>query len=825
MTLEKNCRSKRRGRVRLKVALAVATTLCLLALFYPAQRGAAESGALIPSSLKDKPDDSILSLQLMNVDVLIDNGHARVRVLQIFDSHTAQTLEGKYLFALSPRASVSDFAIWDGDTRIPGVMLEKRRAGALYAGIKQQQVDPGLLQQDDEHEGDSAFSAKVFPIPPFGTKRIELEYTEMLPVESLTSHFSFPLKPSFGDAQRVAEFNLHVRIVSDNALTAPHFSAPTYAPRTIKFLPNEYEGDFHARDIELKDDFAFDYKLDVPQSALSWLTYRAPEQISAYDLRDPALARQNPDGYFEALAVFNERADENGAGAMSPDTNARAQNLRDGRQPRNVVLLLDTSLSMHGEKLSRAVEAVEYFLHGLSTRDTFNLILFNEDTSLLSETPLPASAENVERASNFIRGSMLGGATDIKGALTKAREASESFPTGERSIILISDANPTLGTTSIKNILQSFEARKNSVDASPPARVFAFAIGSDANQTLLKQLAAKTHGYFAQARETEDISTLLKLFFDKIGTPAIENLKFDSSSPENLYQIYATSAYSFDGSSFAFVGRYRKPQPQLNVSISGRNGGDNINLTRAVSLPELDDTHEQLPRLWARARVDALLDEINLNGEREDFIAEIIRLSQKYKFVTPYTAFLAAPRALLRPRLIQPGDPVIRIKTDESVAAVFAVLPFGETLPLRFLSAEKVWEGRFLAPAWMPDGTYRCRLLLTDRQGYGSQEEKTFVVDSHAPRLQASVSSQTVRAGEELRVKVSADGDTARLNAKMYGAQTVPLFWSDREKANTGVLRVSPNLAAGRYVLTISAEDFAHNQSSVELEIEVLARN
>ncbi|PYT05098.1 MAG: VWA domain-containing protein, partial [Acidobacteria bacterium] len=139
-------------------------------------------------------------------------------------------------------------------------------------------------------------------------------------------------------------------------------------------------------------------------------------------------------------------------------------------------------------------------------------------------------------------------------------------------------------------------------------------------------------------------------------------------------------------------------------------------------LPEFDDTHAHLPRVWARARVDALVREMDLNGEREDYISEVIRLSMKYKFVTPYTDFIAAPRALLRPRLIQPGDPVIRVKTDASVKSVFAVLPFGETLPLKFLAAAGVWEGRFLAPAWMPDGSYRCRLLLTDAAGRGYQE-------------------------------------------------------------------------------------------------------
>ena len=152
------------------------------------------------------------------------------------------------------------------------------------------------------------------------------------------------------------------------------------------------------------------------------------------------------------------------------------------------------------------------------------------------------------------------------------------------------------------------------------------------------------------------------------------------------------------------------------------------------------------------------------------------------------------------------------------------MLPFGETLPLEFLASEKVWEGRFLAPSWMPDGTYRCRLLLTDKDGNGYQEEKTFVVDSHAPRLKANVESATVRAGDEFIIRADADSDTMRIVARVYGAQPVPLLWSAKEKASVGRLRVPAGLAAGRYMVTVSAEDFAHNQSSVEVWIEVLSR-
>lgn len=781
-----------------------------LILTLPFRPGQAQSGALIPST-REKPDASVLSLQVMNVDVLIDNQHATVRVLQIYDNHTAQTLEGKYLFALPPDASVSDFAIWDNDTRIPGVMMERRRAEAIYGELKRPAVDPGLLQQDDEHEGQSAFSAKVFPINAYGSKRVEMEYTEMLAVEGLSSHFTFPLKPSFGDPQHVGLFNLHIHVLGDYPISVASPAQMAYPLRVLKAEAHEFEAEYEAREIDLKEDFALDYSINAPESALSFIAYRAPERVSAYDLRDPATASANPDGFFEARAIFNERG---GSGAQATDEKPA--------QPRNVLLALDTSLSMYGEKLARAVEASDYFLHGLTPQDHFNLLLFNDDAYFFSPVPVEATPERVEQALAFIKGSALGGGTDLKKVFEKAIDAAHLFPPGERNIVLISDANPTLGTTSSGNIARLFDgAKQNDAERT---RLFAFALGTDANDALLTELAKKTHGYFARARETEDTGTVLKIFFAKVSMAGIEDLRLTSSDPANFYQVYPSGETSFDGSSFSFVGRYKRSAPQVTVTLAAQYGANPINLSRDVQLPEFEDTHGHLPRLWARARVGALLAWMNLKGEREDYIAEIIRLSQKYRFVTPYTAFLAAPRALLRPRLIQPGDPVIRVRTDPSIKSVFAVLPYGETLPLKFLQTEGVWETRFFAPAWMPDGTYRCRLLMTDRSGNGYQEEKTFVVDSHAPRLKVRLASDSVRAGDELQLRVDADSDTNRLIAKFYGAQPAELRWSQREKTNTGSLRVPAGLASGQYILTVTAEDFAHNQSTTEVRVEVIGR-
>jgi Ca-activated chloride channel family protein len=339
---------------------------------------------------------------------------------------------------------------------------------------------------------------------------------------------------------------------------------------------------------------------------------------------------------------------------------------------------------------------------------------------------------------------------------------------------------------------------------------------------LLEELARSSRGHFDWARETDDLTFKLKSFLSKIGRAPIDSLKLENSAADNLYHVYPDyESTAYDGSRLSFVGRYRRPG-DARVAITGSAAGRAVSLEQAVTLPERDDTHSHLPRMWGRARVDALLRQIALNGETKEAIDEIIALSKKYKFVTPYTSFLAAPRSLLRPRVIRPGDPVLRVRADKSIVEVTAVFPFGLAKRMNYIKEEDIWETRFLAPREMTDGIYKCRLVLIDRLGRAYQEEKSFVIDSRPPQLQATLDSETARAGEDLKITVRADSDTRTIFARIFGAMPVRIIWEPKARANVGYLRVPEGLPSGIYTIQVTAEDFAHNSSATEVMIEVL---
>ncbi len=790
---------------RLLVISFVAAATCALG----ASVARAQSGVLIPTSVSDKPDPKVLELTEMSVSVTIDRQLAHTRVMQIFANRTDGVLEGTYVFAVPTTASVSDFAVWDGDTRIPGVILEKRQAKEIYETLAAQAIDPGLLEQEDEDQAATAFTVKIAPIPAYGTKRLELEYTELLSVDSLQSYYSLPLKPSQYGQQEIGHLRIDVLVLSGFQITGLEPRGNQFPLAFDRQEPNAVGAHYEGTHVAPAQDFGVVFGVAAPKSQLDVIGYRAPERVSPDELRDPALAEKQPDGYFQATAVFN-------GGGRAPGV-ARVDD-----RPRSVLVALDTSLSMSGEKLDRAYQATELFLHSLTPRDHFNLMLFNDDVQVLGEDPVAATPEEIERALGFVRAGYLTGGTDLETALGKALDVAGRLPSadGERAIVFVTDGNPTLTTTQTKRILEQF---RNKNAAGPQARLDVFGLGSDTRINLLGELARASRGLFVWSRETDDIDFKLTAFFGKVGRAPIDHLAL-SVDGGGVYQVYPDEpTVGYDGSAVHFLGRYKSPGT-AGFRVRGSSSDGPIDLQATLDLPERDDTHAEVPRLWARARVDYLLAQIDLNGETEDAINEIIALSKRYKFVTPYTSFLAAPRSLLRPRTIRPGDPVLRIQTDPSIRSVVAVFPFGLVKPLRFLDDEKVWETRFLAPVGMDDGEYACRLVLTDQLGRSFEETKRFRIDSRPPTLVASVAPVAAKAGEDVKILVRADSDTRWIAARLFGAAPVRVAWSGEDKANVGTLHVPADLPPGVYTVRITGEDLAHNAATTEISLEVRSR-
>lgn len=764
---------------------------------------AADAGVLVPDG-SAQPDPSKLSLAEMDVDIRIHDQTARVAIRQIFSSHELGMLEGRWSFALPAEATVSDFAVWDGVVRIPGVILERRRAREIYEDLRAQSIDPGLLEQGQgdasEAARSSVFTARVTPIPGYGFKRIEVEYRQTVPVDDLRSRFALPLRPEAYGHQTAGRLGVRFEMTSSRAIEDIRIVGDAYPIRIQERTPYRVTAEMEARDVDFTEDLAFQYAF-APEDAgeLNVLTYRDPQPAPIHPTAWRLPQAESRAGYFLASVLL----------PAAPVVDAAAN------EPRTVVAVFDTSLSMQWEKLDRSFRALESTLLALRPRDRFNVLTFDREAKAFREAPVAAERATVEEALNLVRSSLIRGRTDLEAALAAALEQCRQG-SGETYLILFSDGGATGGRIANAALAERFRVLRRELPSLRRPRTYIFGVGDEANLPLLEALT-REDGRLTHVRSTEPIDFKLSSFLSKIGRRPVEGLKLTTSA--SLSDVYPLESSRFSGSIASWAGRYFEPGREAVVRLE-RPGAQPVE--RRVALPESDTTNPHVARLWARARVDALLRRIERDGEDEDSIEEIIHWSKRFKFVTPYTSFLAAPRSLLRPRVIRPGDPILRVRTDESIVSVTALFPFGLVKKLRFLEGEDVWQTRFLAPMDTPDGEHRVELALRDREGRVYRESKTFLIASNPPTVRAHMAKTAFRAGETVELKVSATKTTRTLTARMYGVPPVSLRWNPAARANTGAFTIPPDLPAGEYVLRLTAEDFAHNIGVEEVRLAVL---
>ena len=96
-----------------------------------------------------------------------------------FQNPQSRQLEGTFRVTLPEGASVSRFAMKVGGRWQEGEVVEKQAARVAYEDFLHRKQDPALLEQAAGNE----FTARVFPIPPRGTKEIILSYGEEVPAK------------------------------------------------------------------------------------------------------------------------------------------------------------------------------------------------------------------------------------------------------------------------------------------------------------------------------------------------------------------------------------------------------------------------------------------------------------------------------------------------------------------------------------------------------------------------------------------------------------------------------------------------------------------
>ncbi|MGZ4889922.1 MAG: VIT and vWA domain-containing protein, partial [Candidatus Angelobacter sp.] len=486
-----------------------------------------DAGVLIPRD-KAQPDPAILSLEEMEITIRIDNSDARIFVKQIFANHTDGIQEGNYIFALNSHAVVSDFATWDGPVRIPAVILERKRAEEIYNELKQQSIDPGLLQMGErtasEARHTSTFSARIVPIPAYGTKRLEFEYHESIPVESFKSYFGIGLKPEAYHSQTARHLTIHFELRSEHPIRDFKLGSTIYPLKISQQNTHQITGEFTGENVALTQDFSAQYELD--QSAgdsLHVLTYRNPDSGQPDPTEMSPQRSTSEPGFVEVEALLANKKAAAATGAAA-------------HPPHNVIVLFDNSLSMQWDKLERSYEAMQKVLHSLSADDRFNLLMFNSKVAAFQPAMSTATVASLQKATEYVRNSHLRGGTDLQGAL-EAGLAQCAPGSANNYLVLLTDGSATRGTI-VSGKLSAWYAEKWKAipDASRP-KLFVFAVGDDANLPLLR-LLIRNDGLLENVLSTEPTEFKLNAFIGKMNMNPIGQLGLTASPQSALDLVY-----------------------------------------------------------------------------------------------------------------------------------------------------------------------------------------------------------------------------------------------------------------------------------------------
>jgi Ca-activated chloride channel family protein len=177
------------------------------------------------------------------------------------------------------------------------------------------------------------------------------------------------------------------------------------------------------------------------------------------------------------------------------------------KKPTNVILVVDTSGSMQGQKIARTREALQAFVAQIQgPRDQVGLLEFSSGTK--SSIPLQPLDEQ-KRATLMAKIDALeaGGETALIDAVIKSYDTLlvNGDPSAINALVVMTDGNENASAGTLNDLQRRFQKADRI-----PVVIFTIAFGKDADEELLMQIAELGNGQFRRADET-DIKELYQI--------------------------------------------------------------------------------------------------------------------------------------------------------------------------------------------------------------------------------------------------------------------------------------------------------------------------
>ncbi|XP_067644741.1 voltage-dependent calcium channel subunit alpha-2/delta-3 isoform X4 [Eurosta solidaginis] len=207
------------------------------------------------------------------------------------------------------------------------------------------------------------------------------------------------------------------------------------------------------------------------------------------------------------------------------DCRLRSWYMEAATSPKDIIILLDSSGSMKGQRLDIAKKVVNTILDTLGTNDFVNIFTFGKTVEpavkCFEDTLVQANLGNIRELMEGVDSIKIANIANFTAALTKAFEVLEQFRTENRgaqcnqAIMIVSDGAPF----TYEDVFREFNWRDIPFK---PVRVFTYLIGKEvADVEHIKWMACANQGYYVHLSDMAEVREMVLNYIPVMARPLV----------------------------------------------------------------------------------------------------------------------------------------------------------------------------------------------------------------------------------------------------------------------------------------------------------------
>jgi Ca-activated chloride channel family protein len=591
---------------------------------------------------------------------------ARAKVTQRFRNPLNVWIEGVYVFPLPEQAAVDHMRMRAGDRVIEGQIREKEQARQEFARAAAEGKRTTLVEQ----QRSNLFTSRVANLGPLEELEVEIEYQQTLELTEGRVGLRFPLAMTPRYMPAIGASLIHLASFKSGP-DCDDLVQPPFLPTNTKTNPVSIELNLNAG-FDVASVTSDTHPLEIEPRSSQEFRARLRDEIVPAD-RDFEVSWSALPGVMPQSSIAMEKGPDATYALVTlfPPAGGAVWSVR---IPREVTFVIDTSGSMAGASMEQAKMALALAIQRLDASDSFNLIEFNSVTSSLFPRPVPASPDNLKRAVAYALALNAEGGTEmlpaLLAALAEGPQEQEERSGSVKQVIFLTDG-------AVSNEDQLFSVIKTKLGR---ARLFTVGIGSAPNSHFMTKAAEFGRGTFTFISDVNAVEKQMTELYTKIESPVLSDIQvsFDGIAAEKA-EVWPSRVPDLYLGEPVVVGA-RFDEVPTAIRVRGERDGQPFETVAPI---EKTQAGRGINVLWARRKIQSLLDGVHEGADAETVRTQVVSLGLTHHLVTRHTSLVAVDLTPVRPAEESMERVLIPVNTPHGSAA--GTLPQSATPATLFL--------------------------------------------------------------------------------------------------------------------------------------------